>query len=43
MMRAMCGHKGIEKRTQELMSFLGLKDTLDGLAGQVECDGMGMF
>ena len=33
MMRAMCGVKLIEKRkSQELMSFLGLKDTLDGLA-----------
>ena len=33
MMRAMCGVKIIEKRrSQELMSFLGLKDTLDGLA-----------
>ena len=33
MMRAMCGVKMIEKRrTQELMSLLGLKDTLDGLA-----------
>ena len=33
MMRAMCGVKLIEKRrSQELMSLLGLKDTLDGLA-----------
>ena len=33
MMRAMCEVKIIEKRrNQELMSFLGLKDTLDGLA-----------
>ena len=33
MMRAMCGVKIIEKRrSQELMSLLGLKDTLDGLA-----------
>ena len=32
MMRAMCGVKIIEKRSQELMSFLGLKDTFDGLA-----------
>ena len=32
--RAMCGIKMIEKRrSQELMSLLGLKDTLDGLAG----------
>ena len=32
-MRAMCGIKMIEKRSnQELMSLLGLKDTLDGLA-----------
>ena len=31
-MRAMCGVKIIEKRSQELMSCLGLKDTLDGLA-----------
>ena len=31
-MRAMCGVKMIEKRSQELMSLLGLKDTLDGLA-----------
>ena len=33
MMRAMCGVKIIEKRSsQELMSLLGLKDTLKGLA-----------
>ena len=33
MMRAMCGVKIIEKRrSQELMSLLGLTDTLDGLA-----------
>ena len=33
MMRAMCGVKIIEKkRSQQLMSLLGLKDTLDGLA-----------
>ena len=33
MMRAMCGTKIIHKRrSQELMSLLGLKDTLDGLA-----------
>ena len=33
MMRAMCGVKIIEKRrSQELMSLLGLKDTLNGLA-----------
>ena len=32
MMRVMCGVKIIEKRSQELMSLLGLKDTLDGLA-----------
>ena len=31
-MRAICGVKIMEKRSQELMSFLGLKDTLDGLA-----------
>ena len=31
MLRAMCGVKLIEKRSQELMSLLGLKDTLDGL------------
>ena len=32
-MRAMCGDKIIDKRrSQELMSLLGLKDTLDGLA-----------
>ena len=31
-MRAMCGVKIIEKRSQKLMSLLGLKDTLDGLA-----------
>ena len=31
MMRAMCGVKIIEKRrSQELMSLLGLKDILDG-------------
>ena len=33
MIRAMCRVKIIEKRrSQELMSLLGLKDTLDGLA-----------
>ena len=33
MIRAMCGVEIIEKRrSQELMSLLGLKDTLDGLA-----------
>ena len=33
MMRAMCGVKIIEKRrSQKLLSCLGLKDTLDGLA-----------
>ena len=32
MMRAMCGVKLIEKRSQGLMSLLGLKDTMDGLA-----------
>ena len=33
MMRAMCGAKMIDgRRSQELMSLLDLKDTLDGLA-----------
>ena len=33
MMRAMCGDKIIDKRrSQKLMSLLGLKDTLDELA-----------
>ena len=33
MVRAMCGVKIIEKRrSQEFMSLLGLKDTLNGLA-----------
>ena len=33
MMRAMCGVKLIRKRrSQEVMSLLGLKNTLDGLA-----------
>ena len=33
MMRAMCGVKIIKKcKSQELISLLGLKDTLDGLA-----------
>ena len=31
-MRAMCKVKLIEKRSQELMNSLGLKDTLDGPA-----------
>ena len=42
MMRAMCGVKIIEKkRIQQLMSLLGLKDTLDGLAraSKVQCYG----
>ena len=32
MMRAMCGVKIIEKRSEEFMSLLGLKDALNGLA-----------
>ena len=32
MMKAMCGVKIIEKRSQKLVSLLGFKDTLDGLA-----------
>ena len=32
MMKAISGVKIIEKRSQELMSLLGLKNTLDGLA-----------
>ena len=32
MMRAKCGVKLIEKKSQELLSLLGLKDILDGLA-----------
>ena len=32
MMKAIRGVKIIEKRSQELMSLLGLKNTLDGLA-----------
>ena len=32
MMRALCGVKFTEKRSQELTSFLSLKDTLDGQA-----------
>ena len=32
MMRAICGVKLIEKRSQELMSLPDLKDTLNGLA-----------
>ena len=44
MMRPMCGVKMIEKsRSEELMSFLGLKDDLDGLARASEYDSMGMF
>ena len=35
MIRAMCGLKMIEKWSQKLMSLLGLKDTLDGLASAV--------
>ena len=42
-MRAMCGVKMIEKRSQELRSLLGLKNTLDGLARVSGGDGMGMF
>ena len=35
MMRAMCGVKIIEKRrSQELMSWLSLNDTLDGSQGK---------
>ena len=30
--KAMCGVKMIEKRSQELRSLLGLRDSLDGLA-----------
>ena len=37
MMRAMCGVKIIEKRkSQEVMSLLGFKDTLDGLSRAIE-------
>ena len=32
MMKAMCGVEIIEKGSQELVSLLGLNDTLDGLA-----------
>ena len=32
MMKAMCGVKIIEKRSKELMSLIGLKNTLDELA-----------
>ena len=35
--------KMIKERNQELMSLLGLKDNLDGLAREVEYDGMGIF
>ena len=35
MMRAMCRVKITEKRSQELTSLLGLKDTLDGLVEHV--------
>ena len=41
MIRAMSGVKLIEKKkSQKLMSLL---DTLDGLAGRMEYDSMGMF
>ena len=44
MMRAMRGFKMIQKRkSQEHISLLGLKDTLDGLARAREYIGMGMF
>ena len=36
MMRAMCGVKIIEKRSQELMSWLGVKDSLNQLATGVQ-------
>ena len=32
-----------KKRSQEFMSLLGLKDTLDGLARGVEYDGRSTF
>ena len=32
-----------KKRSQDLMSLLGLKDNLDGLAGRMKHNGMGMF
>ena len=45
MIRAMCG--GVELidkwNSKELMNMQGLQDTLDGLVGQVEYDGMGKF
>ena len=44
MTRAMCGLKMTEKRrSQELMSLLGLRILWTHLPGRVECDGMGMF
>ena len=36
MIRAMCGVTLVEKKSQELMSLLGLKDILDGLSGASE-------
>ena len=39
----MCGIKLIEKRSQELVSLLSLKDTLDGLARASGAHGVGMF
>ena len=41
--RAMCGAKSIEKRSQELMSLLGLKETLNGLARTSGVQWHGMF
>ena len=44
MIRAMCGVELIQKRrSQKLINLLGLKDTLDGVARQVEYDCEGMF
>ena len=36
MMRAICGVKMIEKRSQQLVSLLGLKKTLNGPSSQGE-------
>ena len=39
MVRSMCGQKVVDKKTEEQMNMLGLKETIDRLATANELDG----
>ena len=39
MVRAMCGQKVVDKKTEEQINMLGLKETIDWLAKANELDG----